>query len=88
VSIPIEHVKPGMTLANDLIHPEGYTLLQRGNVFDADNLARLQALAQESNISLTASIVDRLASSVLKDPAPEPLRTWKELRNVSSPAWC
>jgi response regulator RpfG family c-di-GMP phosphodiesterase len=79
VSIPIEHVKPGMTLANDLIHPEGYTLLQRGNVFDADNLARLQALAQESNISLTASIVDRLASSVLKDPAPEPLRTWKEL---------
>ncbi len=79
VMLPLAEIKPGMTLASDLIHPEGYMLLQRGTALDADNIARLLALAQESNVALTANIFERLPSAVLRDPLPEPVRTWKEL---------
>ncbi|MBI5923771.1 MAG: response regulator [Betaproteobacteria bacterium] len=64
-------LQPGMTLASDLMHPEGYLLLQRGLVLDADAIARLVALEQTQALTLAVSILHERPAAVMKPPAPE-----------------
>jgi putative nucleotidyltransferase with HDIG domain len=84
LQLPVSRLKPGMVLTRDLLHHEGYTLLQRGRVLNADVIGRLSALEQAEGHALSLTIRNDMANSILRDRQPEPPpRTWKEL--VMSP---
>lgn len=80
LSLRIDQLRPGMVLLRDLMHKEGYTLLPRGRVLNADIIGRLAVLEQTEGHALTLCIRNDAAPSVLRDAQPEPPpRTWKEL---------
>ncbi|MFA7282019.1 MAG: HD domain-containing phosphohydrolase [Sterolibacterium sp.] len=66
VTLHTAKLHPGMTLASDLLHPDGYLLLQRGLVLDADAIVRLVALEQTQAVTLAVRVID-------EPPAPPPV---------------
>ena len=83
----VDQLRPGMVLQRDLMHRDGYTLLPRGRVLNAEIIGRLAALEQAEDASLTLCIRNDAAPSVLRDAQPEPPpRTWKEI--VLTPERC
>lgn len=76
----VDQLRPGMVLQRDLMHRDGYTLLPRGRVLNAEIIGRLAALEQAESTNLTLCIRNDAAPSVLRDAQPEPPpRTWKEI---------
>lgn len=77
-------LKPGMVLTHELLHRDGYTLLQSGRVLSADVIARLQSLEIGEGSSLAVHVRNDTAPAVLRDHEPEPpAPMWKEVE-VSS----
>lgn len=73
-------LKPGMALARDLLHRDGYTLLPAGRVLNADIIGRLVAFEQSEGQEVTLFVRNDKPVSVLRDRAPEPPpRLWKEV---------
>lgn len=80
LNLRVDQLRPGMVLLRDLMHKDGYTLLPRGRVLNADIIGRLAALEQAEGHALTLGIRNDAAPSVLRDAPPEPPpRTWKEI---------
>lgn len=73
-------LKPGMVLARDLEHADGYTLLSAGRVLNVDVIGKLVALEQSEGLALQLAIRNEVGSTVLRDRQPEPpQRTWREV---------
>lgn len=49
-------LRPGMVLADDVMHPDGYLLLSRGFVFDARVIARLSRLEGSLGVPMWLSV--------------------------------
>ena len=80
LKLPTAQLLAGMTLASDLMHPEGYLLLQSGLVLDSDAIARLTALEQTQELTLTVSILHERPAAVMKDRlAAAALQRWHEV---------
>jgi putative nucleotidyltransferase with HDIG domain len=76
----VDQLRPGMVMQRDLMHRDGYTLLPRGRVLNADIISRLSTLEQADSLGLTLCIRNDATPSVLRDAQPEPPpRTWKEI---------
>ncbi|MEW6165550.1 MAG: HD domain-containing phosphohydrolase [Pseudomonadota bacterium] len=80
LSVGTGQLKPGMVLTRELTHRDGYTLLPRGRVLNADIIAKLAALEEAEGHALTLFVRNDAAPGVLRDPRPEPPpRLWKEV---------
>jgi response regulator RpfG family c-di-GMP phosphodiesterase len=72
-------LRPGMVLTRDLMHAEGYTLLPRGRVLNAESIAQLRLMETEEKLALTLHIRNDAAPNVLRDqPAEIPRPGWRE----------
>jgi len=87
LALRVDGLRPGMVLSRDLTHGDGYTLLPRGRVLNADVIGRLAALEQAEGVELAIHVRNEAADGVLRDPRPEPPpRLWKEVRITSDRA--
>ena len=58
IEIPLRtmHLKPGMAVCRDLLHPDGYLLLAAGSTLTADIIGQLHRLEQVEQQNLTVYI--------------------------------
>lgn len=80
LTLRVAELRPGMALSRDLMHKDGYTLLPRGRVLNADVIARLTALEAAEGAAFTVHVRNEAGAGVLRDqrPEPPPQRLWKE----------
>ncbi len=74
-------LRPGMVLSRDLMHGDGYTLLPRGRVLNAESIAQLRHMEMEEKTHLTLHIRNDAAPNVLRDkPSEAPRPGWREVQ--------
>lgn len=74
-------LRPGMALSRDLLHTDGYTLLPRGRLLNAESIAQLQRMERDEKIALTLHIRNDASPNVLRDTQGEIQRPgWREVQ--------
>lgn len=81
LALRVAELRPGMALTRDLTHKDGYTLLPRGRILNAEVIGRLATLEQAEGLDLAVHVRNEASSGVLRDRVPEPPpRLWKEMQ--------
>ncbi|HTY03581.1 MAG TPA: HD domain-containing phosphohydrolase [Rhodocyclaceae bacterium] len=74
-------LKPGMMLARDFLHPQGYVMATAGKIIDRQLIDQLETIEREQQLTLSVYVkhVGRPATLRDADAKPAPTRLWKEV---------
>jgi putative nucleotidyltransferase with HDIG domain len=79
VTVTAAELKPGMTLTRDLMHRDGYLLLPKGRLVDANVIAQLRRLQDAEAQPIVIHIRRGSGPAVLRDRNEAPPRLYKEV---------